>query len=275
MLKLFGVERGYALARRKNIFQQTAVYKLCQRYPRRARALIRWLTAKQLPEGYPVDDHFKPKYDPWDQRLCMVPDGDLFKAISNGSASVVTDTIETFTADGIKLRSGRELHPDIVVTATGLRLLAFGGIEFTVDGAPVHLPDKLAFRGMMLSGMPNFAYLVGYTNASWTLKVGLVCEHFSRLLAHMDEHGYDACVAELPYPNMSTRPLLDFSAGYVQRSLEDFPRQGAYPPWQLPMSFSVDKRNLMDGPVEDRNLHFSARPESSTATHEADLGAAA
>jgi monooxygenase len=277
LLRLFGAERGYELARRKNIALQTTIYKLCQRYPKRARAALRWLTAKQLPEGYPVDEHFKPRYDPWDQRLCIVPDGDLFKVISDGSASVVTDTVEKFTQNGIKLSSGRELEADIVVTATGLKLLAFGGIEFTVDGEAVQLPEKLAFRGMMLDGMPNYAYLVGYTNASWTLKVGLVCQHFCRLLTYMDEHGYDTVVPELPYPNMTTKPLLDFSAGYVQRALDDFPKQGAYEPWRLSMNFQVDRRNLVEGPVEDRNLRFSASTAAlepaPVAADEADLEA--
>jgi monooxygenase len=274
MQRVLGAERGYALARRKNIFQQAIVYKLCQRYPKRARAVIRWLNAKMLPEGYPVDEHFNPRYDPWDQRLCVVPDGDLFRVISDGSASVVTDTIETFTESGILLSSGRELPADIVVTATGLRLRAFGGIAFSVDGELVRLPERLAFKGMMLSGIPNYAYMVGYTNASWTLKVGLVCEHFSRLLRYMDEQGYDSCVPELPYPNMTTRPLLDFSAGYVLRSLEDFPKQGSYAPWQLPMDFNTDRRSLREGPVDDRNLRFSklaepqlgAEPELETVT---------
>jgi cation diffusion facilitator CzcD-associated flavoprotein CzcO len=271
LLRLFGPERGYELARRKNILLQTTVYRLCQRYPRQARALIRRLTAAQLPEGYPVDEHFRPRYDPWDQRLCAVPDGDLFRAIRSGRAEVVTDTIQTFTRAGIRLTSGRELEADIVITATGLRLLAFGGMRFTVDDEPVDLSERLAFRGLMLSGMPNFAYLIGYTNASWTLKVGLVCEHLCRILSHMDEHGYDRCVPQLPYPNMTTTPLLDFSAGYVQRALDDFPRQGAYEPWRLAMSFQDDRRNLADGPVEDRSLHFS-RPAATPVIHTAAAG---
>jgi monooxygenase len=266
LLKLFGPKRGYDLARRKNIFQQTTVYKLCQRYPARARALIRWLTARQLPKGYPVDEHFRPRYDPWDQRLCAVPDGDLFKAIRAGNADVVTDTIETFTETGIKLSSGRELEADIVVTATGLKLLAFGGIALTVDGQPVKLRKRIAFKGLMLSGMPNFTYLIGYTNASWTLKVELVCEHFCRMLSYMDEHGYDVCVPELPYPNMTTAPLLDFSAGYVRRALGEFPKQGAYEPWRLAMSFDDDRRVLADGPIEDRGLHFSTATTAATLT---------
>jgi cation diffusion facilitator CzcD-associated flavoprotein CzcO len=265
--RVFGPGLGYDLARRKNIFQQTMVYRLCQRYPKQARAAVRWLNSKQLPEGYPVDQHFHPNYDPWDQRLCIVPDGDLFHTIASGDASVVTDTIDTFTTNGIRLASGQELEADIVITATGLRLLAFGGIELTVDGRKARLPEHLAFRGMMLSDVPNFAYLVGYTNASWTLKVGLVGEHLSRILRYMDQHGLDICVPELPYPNMTTRPLLDFSAGYVLRSLEDFPKQGAYAPWRLPMDFKTDRRVLIEGPVEDRNLRFStlAQPAARTS----------
>jgi cation diffusion facilitator CzcD-associated flavoprotein CzcO len=252
-----GPERGYEWARRKNILLQTGLYKFCQRFPKRARKLIRKLTIRQLPEGYPVDLHFKPRYDPWDQRLCFVPSGDLFRSIREGKASVVTDRIETFTAKGVRVGSGEELEADLIITATGLRLQAFGAIDMDVDGQPVDITKKVAFRGMMLDGLPNLAFLIGYTNASWTLKVGLVCEHFCRLLAHMDECGADTCVAELPYPNMPTRPLLDFKSGYVQRALNELPRQGMHSPWELAMSFKTDARVLRDGPVEDRNLHFS------------------
>jgi cation diffusion facilitator CzcD-associated flavoprotein CzcO len=253
----FGAERGYELARRKNILLQTGLYQFCQRFPRQARKLIRSLTVKQLPENYPVDRHFKPRYDPWDQRLCFVPSGDLFRAIRDGKASMVTDRIVGFTPRSARLASGQELDADIIVTATGLRLQAFGGIKLYVDGEPVDIADKVAFRGMMLDGVPNMAFLIGYTNASWTLKVGLVCEHFCRLLAHMDEGGYDTCVVELPYPHMETRPLLDFKAGYVQRSLHELPRQGMHSPWELAMSYRTDARVLRDGPVEDRNLRFA------------------
>jgi monooxygenase len=261
----FGAERGYEWARRKNIALQTGLYKFCQRFPRQARKLIRQLTVKQLPEGYPVDLHFRPRYDPWDQRLCFVPSGDLFKAIRDGKASVATDRIETFTPRGVRLASGQELDADIIVTATGLRLQAFGGIALYADGEPVDIAKKVAFRGMMLDGIPNLAFLIGYTNASWTLKVGLVCEHFCRLLAHMDEQRFDTCVVELPYPHMETRPLLDFKAGYVQRSLDELPRQGMHSPWELAMSYKTDEQVLRDGPIEDRNLRFSRAREPDAA----------
>lgn len=221
------------------------------------RGLIRRWTVRQLPDGYPVDVDFKPRYGPWDQRLCVVPNGDLFKALRGGRASIVTDTIAGFGERSVRLSSGRELEADIVVTATGLNLLAFGGIAFSVDGESVSLPDTLAFRGMMLSGLPNFAYLIGYTNASWPLKVGPVCRHLCRLLAHMDTHGYDRVVPQPPpTARATTRPLLSFSAGYVLRSLDALPRQGSEAPWDLPMRYGVDRRRLLSGPVEDPGLSF-------------------
>ena len=259
-----GPERGYEWTRRKNIALQTGLYKFCQRFPRQARKLIRRLTIKQLPDGYPVDLHFKPRYDPWDQRLCFVPSGDLFRAIRDGRASVATDRIDTFTPSGVRLASGQEIEADIIVTATGLRLQAFGSIPMDLDGEPVDISKKVAFRGMMLDGLPNLAFLIGYTNASWTLKVGLVCEHLCRILAHMDELGADTCVVQLPYPNMPTRPLLDFKAGYVQRALQDLPRQGMHSPWELAMSFKTDAR-VLRGPVADRNLHFSRAREGDSS----------
>ncbi|MGH2861879.1 MAG: flavin-containing monooxygenase [Solirubrobacteraceae bacterium] len=258
--RLLGPERGYALARRKNIAIQTGFYRFCQRFPRQARRLIRHLTARALPAGYPVDEHFRPRYDPWDQRLCVVPNGDLFRTIRQGRAEIVTDTIANFTASGIRLSSGRELAADIVITATGLRLLPLGGIRFTVDERPVELPSTLAYKGMMLSGIPNFVFLVGYTNASWTLKVGLVCEHFVRLLSYMDAAGYDQ-VTPTPDPGATeqTAPLLEFSAGYVLRAVGDFPRQGAGAPWQLAMNPNVDRTILREGPIEDPALRFATQ----------------
>jgi cation diffusion facilitator CzcD-associated flavoprotein CzcO len=256
-----GEERAYAITRRKNIRRQAVVYGFSKRFPRAARRLIRFVNAKQLPAGCDVDVHFKPKYDPWDQRLCAVPDGDLYKSLRRGTASVVTDEVETFTERGIRLRSGRELEADVVVTATGLELLAFGGIDLHVDGAPVSLPDTVAYKGMMLSGVPNFAFAIGYTNASWTLKVDLVCEHLCRLIAHLDAQGADACVPQPLDPHMATRPLLDFQAGYVLRALDRFPKQGEAEPWHLAMSYAKDTEHLRHGRLDDGTLRlFSAQP---------------
>ncbi|HEX4108537.1 MAG TPA: NAD(P)/FAD-dependent oxidoreductase [Solirubrobacteraceae bacterium] len=250
---------AYAITRRKNIFLQSRIYSLCQRYPKAMRRIIRKLNAVQLPESCPVDVHFNPKYDPWDQRLCIVPDSDLYRSLRAGTSSVVTDEIETFTEHGVRLRSGAELEADIIITATGLNLLAFGGVELAVDGEPVNMPDKIAYKGAMLSGIPNFSYALGYTNASWTLKVDLVCEYVCRLLAHMDAHGRDACVAEPADPNMGTRPLLDFKAGYVQRALDQLPKQGAQEPWTVAMKYDFDIERLRKGAVDDGTLRFFDR----------------
>jgi cation diffusion facilitator CzcD-associated flavoprotein CzcO len=261
-----GEKRAYAITRRKNIARQRWIYRFCQRFPRTARALIRGVNARMLKDsGVDVDVDFKPKYDPWDQRLCAVPDGDLHHALRNRSASIVTDEIETFDEGGIRLRSGRRLDADIVVTATGLNILAFGGIDMTVDGAPVEPRDTVAYKGLMLSGVPNFVFALGYTNSSWTLKVDLVCEYLCRLLAHADAHGNDACVAEVRDPDMPLRPLLDFKAGYVQRALDQLPKQGDAEPWYLAMNYRKDARYLREADVTDRAMRFFSATPSDVA----------
>ncbi|WP_250655462.1 flavin-containing monooxygenase [Alkalimarinus coralli] len=247
---------AYSITRRKNIALSRGIWRFCQRFPTLARKAIRYSNKRSLPENYPVDEHFNPPYNPWDQRLCVAPDGDFFQAISEGRASVVTDHIQTFTEKGVRLTSGQELEADIIVTATGLNLQAFGGIDMVVDGKLVDMSEKVAYKGMMLDGVPNFAFAIGYTNSSWTLKVGLLCEHFCRILAYMDQHDKSICCPTLPQPDMPTRPLLDFGAGYVQRSLSKLPRQGLGAPWVIPMDYWVDKKLMKDGPVEDPNLRF-------------------
>lgn len=256
--KLLPEHQAHALIRRKNVLLQRATWRLSQRFPGAVRRVIRYLNARQLPPGYPVDEHFNPRYNPWDQRLCMVPDGDLFAAISRGDASLVTDTIETFTSTGILLTSGKHLDADLIVTATGLDLQVFGGIELTVDSAPVQFADAVAYKGMMLTGVPNVAFSIGYTNSSWTLKVGLLCEHFVRLLDHMDSHGYDTCSPALPL-GLETRPLLDFEAGYVLRALDRLPKQGPGFPWLTSRDYLSDVKLLRHGPVADPNLRFATR----------------
>ena len=249
---------AYRLVRGMNIARQKLVWDLSKARPGLVRRLIRAYNKAQLPRGYDIDKHFNPQYDPWDQRLCLARSGDLFKAIRSGKASVVTDRVERFTERGILLESGEELEADIVVTATGLNLLAFGGIDLQVDGRPVEIADELAYKGMMLSGIPNFAFAVGYTNASWTLKVDLVCKHLNRMLAHMDEHGYDTMVPVADDPTLERRPLLDFSAGYVQRSIDQFPKQGSHGPWTVEMSYRSDRERLLRGPVADPALRFAS-----------------
>jgi monooxygenase len=248
---------AYRLTRRLNVGRQTFVYNLSKRHPNVMRGFIRALTKHMLPDGYPVDLHFKPRYNPWDERLCVVPDGDLFRAIRKGRASVVTDRIARFTERGILLESGTELEADIVVTATGLNLLAFGGLSLSVDGAPVALEETLIYKSLMVSGVPNFAFAFGYTNASWTLKVDLVCEHLCRVIAHMDAGGYDTVVPVADDPTLERRPMLDFQAGYVQRAVHAFPRQGSHGPWTVAMSYAADRARLHSGPVEDPALRFS------------------
>ena len=263
--RLLPDDKAHALMRRKHVAQQRALYGFCQRFPRAARRAIRWVNARQLPGGYPVDEHFNPPYDPWDQRLCLVPDGDFFEAIREGRASVVTDHVETFTERGVRLRSGTELEADLVVTATGLTLLPFGGIDLVVDGEPVDLPETVTFKGLMLSGVPNFSAAIGYTSASWTLKIGLLCEHWCRLLAYMDAHGYAVCRPEPPDPDMPRRPLLDFGAGYVQRSIDALPRQGDRFPWLMPVDYHTDAEVLRTGRVDDPHLRFARAAEPALA----------
>lgn len=253
-----GPERAHRLTRRKNIAQQRLFYDLCQKRPAVARWLIRKTQERFLPDGYDIDTHLTPRYDPWDERLCAVPDADLFHVLADGRASIVTDRIVTFDETGLQLASGRHLDADVIVTATGLNLLVFGGIELVVDGRPVSWPETIAFKGMLLSGVPNFAYAIGYTNSSWTLKVDLVAEHLCRLLAEMDLRGADYCVPEPP-PGMATRPLLDFHAGYVQRSVDALPRKGAVQPWGVNMSYAKDVTLLRSGPVTDPHLRLGRR----------------
>ena len=187
---VLGKKLAFKITRQKNILRQRWFYLYCQKFPERARRFIKKENAKRLPPNYPVDEHFNPPYNPWDQRLCAVPDSDLFQVLGEGKASIVTDRIKTFTTKGVQLESGKELEADIIITATGLNLLPFGGIQIKVDGKRVKLPEHVAFKGMMLSGIPNLAFAVGYTTSSWTLKVGLLCEHFCRLLQHMERKGF-------------------------------------------------------------------------------------
>ncbi|HEX8101368.1 MAG TPA: NAD(P)/FAD-dependent oxidoreductase [Solirubrobacteraceae bacterium] len=247
---------AYSLVRFKNIAVHTLFYRASRRWPARVRALIRKQVVAHLPAGYDVDTHFKPRYDPWDQRLCAVPDGDLFRALRRERASVVTGHIDTFTERGIRLQSGEEIEADVVVTATGLNLLAFGGMELAVDGREVVLSDTMAYKGAMLSGVPNFAFAIGYTNASWTLKVDLVAEYVCRLLNHMARRGRPIAVPRNDDPSVAPEPLLDFQAGYVMRSIDQFPAQGSKAPWRLRQNYPVDAVTLRLGRVADAGLTF-------------------
>jgi cation diffusion facilitator CzcD-associated flavoprotein CzcO len=247
----------YTIVRWKNVMIQALIYQLSRRRPRAIKQFIRKGVERSLPAGYDIDKHFKPKYNPWDQRMCLVPNGDLFKTIRDGDATVVTDTIERFTESGIKLDSGEQLEADVIITATGLNLLFLGGMELVVDGEPVNISEKMAYKGMMLSGVPNCAFTVGYTNASWTLKADLTSEYVCRVLAHMDSHGYRKSVPELSDPSVEEMPLLDFTSGYVQRSLHEFPKQGSKEPWKLRQNYVLDIRTIRRGPIDDGAMRFS------------------
>jgi cation diffusion facilitator CzcD-associated flavoprotein CzcO len=247
---------AYQVVRWKNVGLMTLSYQLSRRRPELMKSLIRRGAQRQLPDGYDVDIHFRPPYDPWDQRMCVVPDGDLFAAVSAGRASIVTDEVQTFTERGLALRSGTELDADVIVTATGLRMLALGGIGLTVDGAPVHLPDQVVYKGMMLSGVPNFAFTVGYTNASWTLKADLTAAYVCRLLNHMRRHGYVRCMPARVGPELRREPLLNLTSGYVQRSVLDFPSQGSRRPWRVRQNYALDMLDFKVGGVDDGVMRF-------------------
>ena len=257
--RALGDRRGYAATRWKNVARQSLMYRLSRRRPELVKAMLRKAAIAQLPEGYDVDVHFSPAYNPWDQRLCLAPDGDLFRAIRHGQASVVTGHIATFTATGIQLESGEELDADIIVTATGLRMLVLGGITLSVDGREVKPPETMAYKGLMVSGVPNFAYTFGYTNASWTLKADLVAEYVVRLLRYMSARGYDSAVPVNDDPAVLERPLLTFESGYVQRSLHEFPKAGSRAPWRVVMSYPRDVRVLRHGRINDGVLRFARR----------------
>jgi monooxygenase len=257
---------AYALVRWKNVLLMMGSYKLSRRAPKLMRNLIRKGAANRLPEGYAIDTHFNPRYNPWDQRMCLVPDGDLFEAISEGRASIVTDKIQTFTETGLRLASGEELEADIIVTATGLNLLPLGGIELAVDGTDIEIPKTVGYKGMMLSGVPNLAVTLGYTNASWTLKADLVAQYVCRLLNYMDERGFAISTPRAPEPGSQTAPWLDLKSGYVLRSAAALPKQGMTPPWRLHQNYLRDIPLLRRGPVDDE-MEFAAagpalRPDS-------------
>ncbi len=236
------------LVRSKNVLLNLGLYQLTRRSPRLARRLLLAGATKALGDAALVRPHFTPTYDPWDQRLCVVPDGDLFDVVRRGRAEVVTDTIERFTPGGLRLTSGRELAADVIVTATGLRLRVAGGIELSVDGEPLALGDSVVYRGTMLSGVPNLALSVGYVSASWTLRSDLAAQYVCRLLAHMDERGWRVAVPVPPTRGVR-RPLLPLTSGYIQRAAGEVPQQGEAAPWVMRQNYLLDRRDMLHGDV--------------------------
>ncbi|NKF23905.1 flavin-containing monooxygenase [Solimonas marina] len=250
---------AYALARWKNVLFGIAFFQLCRRAPELVKKLLRGRARRALGADYPIDPHFAPRYNPWDQRLCAIPDGDLFAALRRGRAEIVTDHIETFTEHGIRLRSGQELTADLVVTATGLDLVALGGMSISVDGVSVDLAKTMSYKGMMCSDVPNLAFAIGYTNASWTLKCDLTAEYICRVLHYMRAHGHTRCVPRRRDPSVQEEPLIDFSSGYVQRAIDRFPKQGSRSPWKLHQNYVLDLITLRHGRLDDGVMEFSGR----------------
>jgi monooxygenase len=254
---------AYPIVRWKNVLLSTLLYQFSRRRPAAARKLIRRLTEKQLPAGFDVDTHFNPPYDPWDQRLCLVPDGDLFRTLRRGEASIATGRIARFTEKGVALESGEHLDADVIVTATGLNLLPMGGMSLTVDGVPVDVPERVSYKGMMLSGVPNFAMVIGYTNASWTLKADLVSQYVCRLINHLDAEGYASATPVAP-PEGADQPFLDLASGYVQRSLDHLPKQGRRKPWRLNQNYIRDVQLMRRGSLDDEGMTFQRRMATTT-----------
>ena len=254
---------AFALARKRHVLIQRWVYRACRAWPSAMRRLLLARVRRQL--GPDVDmRHFTPTYRPWDERLCAVLDADLLHAVRDGRASIETDEIETFTETGLKLKSGKELEADLIVTATGLKLQMLGGMELRVDGAPRPLSQQMVYKGVLVENLPNFAWIFGYTNASWTLKSDLAGGYINRVLKHMDQHGYDVAVP-LDRENCALpQGMLDsLKSGYVQRDKDVMPRQGRKLPWQVLMHYERDRKMLLREAVEDGVLRFEAAEQLS------------
>jgi cation diffusion facilitator CzcD-associated flavoprotein CzcO len=247
---------AHRIVRGKNMLVGLAFYQFCRRFPERARKWLLEQIASALPDGYPVDPDFSPRYQPWDQRMCLIPDQDFLKSISSGKASIVTDTIETFTETGIKTTSGKVLEADVIVTATGLKLQPIGGIKLTVDGRAIEARDLVVYRGLMLDGVPNLAWCVGYTNASWTLRADLSSRYVCRLLNLMDRKGHAVAVPRADLAPAERRPLLDLTSGYIARAADDLPKQGTRRPWSVRQNYLFDLMTMRLGKVTE-SMEFS------------------
>lgn len=258
---------AYGITRWKNVLLTALFFDMARKKPAKAKERLIDLVRGLLPAGYDVETHFTPRYNPWDQRLCLVPDGDLFAAIGDGSASVVTGHIERFVENGVKLTSGQVLPADVVVTATGLRMQLMSGLEVVVDGRVADLAKGFSYKGMMFSNVPNLASAFGYTNASWTLKADLTSAYVCRLLNHMDRIGADICTPRLEDPDMPAAPWLDFTSGYVQRAMDQFPKQGPKAPWLAHQNYARDVSELRLGRLEDGVMQFRRRKAPAAGTH--------
>ena len=253
---LFPAKTAHSLARWKNILRDMYLYKMSKSNPKGVKKFVKKQIRKVLGKDYAIDTHFNPKYNPWDERLCSVPDNDLFLAIKARKCTVVTDHIDTFTEEGIRLQSGQTLTADLIISATGLQLKLAGGINVYLNDELVDLSTKLNYKGSMLQDLPNLAAIVGYTNAAWTLKADLACHYVCRLINYMDKHNYTTCVPKLTDKHMDTVPIIDFTSGYIQRSLDKLPKQGDRHPWRLNQNYIRDRKILMHDKINDSTLHF-------------------
>ncbi|WP_405060688.1 NAD(P)/FAD-dependent oxidoreductase [Kribbella sp. NBC_01505] len=265
---------AHRVIRTKNIAMSTLTYNALRKFPAHAAWMLNRMAARQLPDSIPADPHFTPTYKPWDQRLCLVPDSDLFRALRKGTASVVTDEISRFTPTGLLLKSGESLEADLVVTATGLRMVALGKIQLTVDGRPVPVSETFVYRGLMLSGVPNLAWCVGYTNNSWTLRSDLSSQFVTRLLNHLRATGTDICLPEIDAAEYDAprRPVVDLSSGYIQRAAGILPRQGPNGPWRLRQNYPRDLVSFRFGAIEDGVLKFTRRAPAAADRRTAHSG---
>ena len=248
---------AYYLTRWKQMAMAMFILHLARSKPEKVRSMLRHETVKALGPDYPIDEHFNPSYMPFDQRVCFMPDGDLFKALKSGKADIVTDRIEHFTATGIQLQSGKHLEADIVVSATGLELLPMAGLTPIVDGKEVVVSESLVYKGMMLGNVPNFAFTVGYTSVPWTLKADMVSQYVCRLIKFMDQKGLQACA---PSPGANDKPaadLMDITSGYAQRAAARLPKQGELAPWRLHQNYLRDRIKLFGGRLNDGVMQFS------------------
>ncbi len=255
--KFLPPKAAHAVNRWKSIIFHTGEYQVARRFPEYFKKALRTMAERRLPKGFDYDKHFTPSYKPWDQRVCVAPNGDLFKKIRQGTADVVTDTIEKFTKTGIKLDSGAELDADIIITATGLNMRLLGGLVPTLNGEEIDLTSLMTYKGAMFSGVPNAAITFGYTNASWTLKADLVSEFVCRLLNYMDANGFDTVVPEHPGGTVDEMPFMDFTPGYFTRSMHLLPKSGSRAPWRLTQNYLFDLRLIRHGRVDEKSLRFT------------------
>ena len=248
---------AHVVNRWKAIAMATGQYQLARKFPKMFKKALKDMATRRLPEGFDYEKHFSPRYNPWDERVCLAPNGDFFKTIKSGKADVVTDTIETFTPTGIKLTSGEELQADIIITATGLNMQLFGGATATRNGEPIDLTKSMTYKGLMLSGVPNMAITFGYTNASWTLKADLVSEFICRVLNYMDANGFDRVEPQHPGDAIDEEPFMDFTPGYFRRAMDTLPKSGSEAPWKLKQNYFFDLRLIRHGKVDEESLHFT------------------